>query len=590
MVVVVSKSLAPTPGSRHEFGKGFVERVEEPRDPHETEYKAATFIETYTGRPFWPLDPKPENISIIDIAHNLSNQGRYSGSTQTFYCPAMTERVLTSDLRWVPAGDLQIGEMLVGFDEYPFNIGSCGNKRRRYRPSAITNFVPVKRRMIRLEFSDGSTVRAAADHPWLAMTGTESRNQTWLTASEIKNAVDAEQGRWLHKFIAPWATNFDIEAGWLAGMLDGEGSVRLKSPGLSVQVSQNEGPVLARLQDAIKKYGYIYTLDDAKKCRVIRILGGWRENSRFLGSLRPTRLLANFEAALLGGEFSAQLEGEKRAAPLKVVKCFVEDEEWCAGIETSSRTYLCEGFGAHNSTAQHCCLLADFVERVVKGSTPLDCLQILIHDSAEAYLVDIPRPVKQYMPEYRKWDKKITMVIRSWLGLGDVPIPDWQDELDSRIIVDERAQLMSDSGLDWGHHDLEALDIYIEPWTPRVAEQQFLMRYASYTKKVFGKHHYLRSGWGVPTNATFKEFPFRTGGSDIAQRGEVEPKLITDLIEVDLLGGVGRVALRSPDGMMVRDTKAGTFPRPAWRWLHGRFELASSGVEDIVVTTDEAVR
>jgi len=237
------------------------------------------------------------------------------------------------------------------------------------------------------------------------------------------------------------------------------------------------------------------------------------------------------------------------------------------------------------NTAQHCCLLANYVEKVRKG-TPHDCLQILMHDAAEAYLVDIPRPVKQYMPEYRKWDKAITQVIRSWYGFGDIPIPEWQDELDSRIIIDERAQLMSDSGLDWGHA-LEPLGIRIEPWSPAVSEQQFLMRYANFSKMIFGKHQYLRSGWGVPTHSTFKEFPFRTGGSDIAQKGEVEPKIITDLAEVDLRGGVGRVALRSPNGMMVRDTAAGSFPRPAWKWIHGTFELATPGIEEVMIGSGE---
>ena len=316
------------------------------------------------------------------------------------------------------------------------------------------------------------------------------------------------------------------------------------------------------------------------------MLGGWREQARLLGSVRPERLLSKFVQALKRGEFAKQMESMNE--PLEIVDAFEEGVEWCAGLETSTHTYLCEGFGAHNSTAQHCCLLSNYVEKRMKG-TPLDCLQILMHDSAEAYLVDIPRPVKQHMPEYRKWDKTITMVIRSWLGIGDVPIPEWQDELDSRIIMDERAQLMSDSGLEW-KHNLEPLGISIDPWVPFVAEQQFLMRYAHFTKKIFGTHRYLRSGWGVPTHSVFQEFPFRTGGSDMAQKGAVDPRLITDLIEVDLHGGVGRVALRSPDGMMMRDTRAGTFPRPAWRWLHGRFELASSGVEDIVVTTDEAVR
>src|ERR1035437_7115321 len=62
------------------------------------------------------------------------------------------------------------------------------------------------------------------------------------------------------------------------------------------------------------------------------------------------------------------------------------------------------------SVAQHCCLLASWV--VSHGGSALDALQILMHDAPEAYLVDIPRPIKQYIPEYRLWDHNINYVIR----------------------------------------------------------------------------------------------------------------------------------------------------------------------------------
>ena len=228
------------------------------------------------------------------------------------------------------------------------------------------------------------------------------------------------------------------------------------------------------------------------------------------------------------------------------------------------------------STAQHCCLLADYVQEKM-GGTPLDCLQILMHDAAEAFLVDMPRPVKQFMPEFRKWDNAINNCIRLWLGLGDLPIPSWQDELDSRIIMDERAQVMSDSDNDWGHN-LEPLGMLVSPWSSVVAEQNFLMRYAVYAKAVHGTHQYLRSCWGLPMGCMFKEFPFKTLGGDTLQQGVADPKLITDLQEIDIRGGCGRVALRSPDGMMIRDTNAGCFPRPAWKWIHGSFELIAPGI------------
>ena len=41
-----------------------------------------------SGQPFWPLDPRPEEVRIEDIAHALSNQCRFSGHTLTFYSVA----------------------------------------------------------------------------------------------------------------------------------------------------------------------------------------------------------------------------------------------------------------------------------------------------------------------------------------------------------------------------------------------------------------------------------------------------------------------------------------------------------------------
>ena len=45
-------------------------------------------ILTYTGRTFWPLDPRPEDIDVRDIAHALSLQCRFSGHCREFYSVA----------------------------------------------------------------------------------------------------------------------------------------------------------------------------------------------------------------------------------------------------------------------------------------------------------------------------------------------------------------------------------------------------------------------------------------------------------------------------------------------------------------------
>jgi 5'-deoxynucleotidase YfbR-like HD superfamily hydrolase len=55
---------------------------------HCRERSDSAWICTYTGRKFFPLDPNPDDISIMDIAHALSNQCRFAGHTLRNYSVA----------------------------------------------------------------------------------------------------------------------------------------------------------------------------------------------------------------------------------------------------------------------------------------------------------------------------------------------------------------------------------------------------------------------------------------------------------------------------------------------------------------------
>ena len=46
------------------------------------------WMQTYSGKQFWPLDPRPEDIDIVDIAAALSKLNRYGGHTIKFYSVA----------------------------------------------------------------------------------------------------------------------------------------------------------------------------------------------------------------------------------------------------------------------------------------------------------------------------------------------------------------------------------------------------------------------------------------------------------------------------------------------------------------------
>jgi hypothetical protein len=59
----------------------YLEQEEQAEKFREYEAKQA-WIKTYSGLRFYAFDPKPEQISLIDIAHSLSKKGRFSD-----HCP-----------------------------------------------------------------------------------------------------------------------------------------------------------------------------------------------------------------------------------------------------------------------------------------------------------------------------------------------------------------------------------------------------------------------------------------------------------------------------------------------------------------------
>jgi len=65
----------------------------------------ADCIQTFTGRPFWPLDPRPDDVDIVDIAHALSMQCRFLGHCKDFYSVAEHSVHVAHQL---PPGPLQM--------------------------------------------------------------------------------------------------------------------------------------------------------------------------------------------------------------------------------------------------------------------------------------------------------------------------------------------------------------------------------------------------------------------------------------------------------------------------------------------------
>lgn len=56
--------------------------------PQRPSWQRGNWMQTYTGRQFYPLDPRPEDVDVTDIAHALSMQCRYNGHVRKFYSVA----------------------------------------------------------------------------------------------------------------------------------------------------------------------------------------------------------------------------------------------------------------------------------------------------------------------------------------------------------------------------------------------------------------------------------------------------------------------------------------------------------------------
>ncbi len=430
-------------------------------------------IVTYSGIEFFPLSPRPEDVRLFDIAHALSMKCRYTGQCHQFYCPTPDQRVLTATLEWKPAGDLVLGEDLFAFDEEPVEPGSAGVNRRRFRPAVVTHLEPVKRRVVRLEMADSSTVMSSEEHPWLAATKM-SRNQKWQTSREIATRLEKNHSTYLHKAVEPWEFDATREAGWLAGMFDGEGYLSFVNRGGTMcGVSQNPGPVLDRLIDGLKRRGVDFSVLPTGTASTLtcQIKGGWRGILTLMGSLRPERLVGNLRSGLLDGTFAKQYQSHDW--PQRVVRAYEEGEQWVTGIETSTHTYICEGYGAHNSVAQHSIVVSEMLE-VLKATVEEQYIG-LMHDASEAYLPDVASPLKGHLPGYCEIETRVEKVIAEAFGF-EFPHPKIIKVADVEAFKHEFKNIMRP--LDWWKGDPpKYVWDKIEEWTPIVGRERFLQRH-----------------------------------------------------------------------------------------------------------------
>lgn len=258
-----------------------------------------------TRKPF-PIHTFPKNSKDYPSVRALVIPDDGYSFDQRDFCVAPETRVLTADLRWVPADSLKRGQELIGFDE---NIGKGNGWRHKYRSARVVRVGRFRQPCYRIT-TDRGTVVASADHMWIArrMRGALKGTRQWLKSK-------------------------DLESGDLMSFM------------------------MACCKASLK----------AKDAHL-----------RLLGMLRPPRLFAKQREFWEGKQ-----TWSRRTKPAVVQRVDYLGTRDVIGVETTTHTFIAEGFFSHNSQQELVLMMIlagqhDVVERALQDGE--DIHEIVTHD------------------------------------------------------------------------------------------------------------------------------------------------------------------------------------------------------------------
>lgn len=158
-------------------------------------------------------------------------------------------------------------------------------------------------------------------------------------------------------------------------------------------------------------------------------------------------------------------------------------------------SHLCRFAGHTNrlySVGEHSLHVADQVRQ--RGGNATMQLAALLHDAPEAYIVDLPRPIKHdpSMSAYRDAEVRIAVCVETRFNLPpyalEHPIV---KEADNDMLLTERRDLLSsrpESDTDWsmaaGGTPITDLDLSSVTPSPQMIKARFLVKFSTLTEGV----------------------------------------------------------------------------------------------------------
>ena len=262
-------------------------------------------------------------------------------------------RVLTRELLWKPLVDLQVGEVLWGFDPEPVRPFSTGrglyrrgqNRARRTKLTVVEEIQVSSDPAFLLSTESGRDVVASQQQRFLGYS--RESGLRWRTVKSLSRPYNGHPVPSLASWLAPWEPLEDFDAGWLSGMFDGEGHISLKqgtTKSIVLGLSQRQGPVLERAKEVLRRERFSPTgftgggtNGDVTN---LQLMGGLHEKLRALGLFRPQRLMDKLVKS------HCDFEVWLRPDPIVTIRALGAAD--LLSICTSTGTFFAEGFAAQS--------------------------------------------------------------------------------------------------------------------------------------------------------------------------------------------------------------------------------------------------
>lgn len=257
------------------------------------------------------------------------------------YCITPDMRLLGEDLRWKPASEFSVGDNVLGFDE---NI-EAGRHGRRYKNANIEIITETDAEVFEVTLESGKVLKVTKEHKFLVSNNSQ---YAWVETKDLRTKETSPKYYSKLPCLLPvYEQDTSFDAGWMSGMLDGEGCLSNgKQRPHTLSVAQRPTGTLEKLERVFKKFEVNTSKRDVQTstdCISLRVTGGFSEVYRALCLFRPERLLAkvNFDIfgrlEMRGKSFNDGVVSVKSVGVQKILK-----------IQTSARTFMCEGYPMHN--------------------------------------------------------------------------------------------------------------------------------------------------------------------------------------------------------------------------------------------------